>query len=69
MKTKEELDALKQEISALGAKLAELSDDEIAVVAGGKAMPPIRQDEKYVLGFRKPDQPDSPYEIHFYSIP
>ena len=35
MKTKEELDALKQEVEALNAKLAALSEDELAQVAGG----------------------------------
>ena len=37
MKTKEELDALKQEVEALNAKLAALSEDELAQVAGGNA--------------------------------
>ena len=35
MKTKEELDALKQEVEALNAKLTALSEDELAQVAGG----------------------------------
>ena len=35
MKTKEELNALKQEIETLNKKLAELTDEELAQVTGG----------------------------------
>ena len=35
MKTKEELNALKEEFEALNAKLAELSNDELAQITGG----------------------------------
>ena len=35
MKTKEELNALKNEIGELSKKLAELTDDELKLVAGG----------------------------------
>ena len=35
MKTKEELNALKEEVETLNKKLAELSEDELAQVAGG----------------------------------
>ena len=35
MKTKEELDALKDEVKTLNAKLDELSEDELKEVAGG----------------------------------
>ena len=35
MKTKEELDALREEVATVNAKLAELSDEELAQVAGG----------------------------------
>lgn len=35
MKTKEELNALKEEVEALNAKLAELSEDELKMVSGG----------------------------------
>ena len=37
MKTKEELNALKNEVEALNAKLAELNDEELAQVVGGLA--------------------------------
>ena len=50
MKTKEELNALKNEVESLNAKLAELSDDELAQVAAGyHSMPKIHEDEKYVM--------------------
>ena len=35
MKTKEELNALKNEVEALNAKLAELNEDEMKEVTGG----------------------------------
>ena len=35
MKTKEELNALKEEVETLNKKLAELSEDELEQVAGG----------------------------------
>ena len=35
MKTKEELDALKEEYESLNEKLAELTEDELEEVAGG----------------------------------
>ena len=39
MKTKEELNALKEEAEALNKKLAEMTEDELAQVMGGVAMP------------------------------
>ncbi len=36
MKTKEELNALKEEVETLNKKLAELSEDELYEVTGGK---------------------------------
>ena len=35
MKTKEELNALKEEVEAVSRKLAELTDEELAQVTGG----------------------------------
>ena len=35
MKTKEELNALKEEVEPLNKKLADLNEDELAQVAGG----------------------------------
>ena len=44
MKTKEELNALKEEVEALNSKLAELSEEELAQVAGGLIPPLPRYD-------------------------
>ena len=41
MKTKEELNALKNEVEALNKKLAELTDEERAQVTGGRGSPTI----------------------------
>ena len=38
MKTKEELDALKEEVEAVNEKLAELTPEEIAQVNGGRSV-------------------------------
>ena len=40
MKTKEELNALKEEVETLNKKLHELSDDELAQVTGGRSVHP-----------------------------
>ncbi len=40
MKTKEELTALKKEVEALNKKLAELNEEELAQVSGGRADDP-----------------------------
>ena len=39
MKTKEELNALKEEVKALNKKLRELTDEELAQVTGGEYLP------------------------------
>ena len=39
MKTKEELNALKEEVAAVTKKLQELSDEELKLVTGGIANP------------------------------
>ena len=38
MKTKEELDTLKEEVETLNRKLHELTDEELAQVSGGYAL-------------------------------
>ena len=40
MKTKEELNALKEEVETLNKKLAELTEEELAQVSGGWDVPP-----------------------------
>ena len=44
MKTKEELNALKEEVETLNKKLAELTEEELAQVSGGWDMPPVIKD-------------------------
>ena len=41
MKTKEELNALKEEVETLNRKLHELTEEELAQVSGGKYEPPV----------------------------
>ena len=41
MKTKEELNALKEEVETLNKKLAELTEEELAQVTGGTLHPHI----------------------------
>ena len=48
MKTKEELNALKEEVETLNKKLAELTEEELAQVAGG-GLPFIGEDNPILL--------------------
>lgn len=41
MKTKEEINALKEEIKDLNKKLAELTEEELTQVSGGALEPPV----------------------------
>ena len=41
MKTKEELNALKEEVKTLNRKLHELTEEELAQVSGGGQVPPV----------------------------
>ena len=47
MKTKEELNALKEEVETLNKKLAELSEDELKHVTGGNWWPDYYGEEGY----------------------
>ena len=68
MKSKEELNAIKAEVEALGGKLAELSEDELLQISGGlHNMPEKKDDEKYVMSFSAPEGPGQ-YEFHFYKL-
>ena len=51
MKTKEELNALKTEVEALNRKLAELSEEELKLVAGGGS----GNTDPSVVGWRTPE--------------
>ena len=44
MKTKEELNTLKEEVEALNKKLAELNEEELAQVSGGFFVHPAVRD-------------------------
>ena len=55
MKTKEELNALKEEVETLKKKLAELSDEELRQVSGG-----------IVSGFRGNQEPDQVSDVTFF---
>ena len=41
MKTKEELNALKEEVETVSKKLHELTEEELAQVSGGEVVPPF----------------------------
>ena len=51
MKNEKELNALKEEIAALSAKLSELTDEELEQVIGGTEFPPA--DFSYNSAFNK----------------
>ena len=64
MKTKDELNQLKQEYESLATKLNELTDDELAVVSGGNdgygltrkpvehIVKPLKDAEKQIASFK-----------------
>ena len=41
MKTKEKLNALKEEVETVSRKLHELTDEELEQVSGGEGVPPV----------------------------
>lgn len=55
MKTKEELNAIKEEIETLNKKLAELTEEELEQVTGGKTIFDI-------------EEPTPNYEHHLYIL-
>ena len=55
MKTKEELNALKEEVETLNKKLAELTEEELAQVSGGAAGSVQFFNEDKSFGFIKPE--------------
>ena len=54
MKTKAELNALKEEVETLNKKLAELNEDELAQVSGGVFLPGEYEDGNDVIYFKCP---------------
>ena len=57
MKTKEELNTLKNEVEALNKKLAELSEDELNEVAGGDLDEWIDRHWKKIKDYEKNTKP------------
>ena len=55
MKSKEELNALKEEVETVSRKLAELSEEELEQVAGGAAGSVQFFNEDKGFGFIKPE--------------
>ena len=55
MKTKEELNALKEEVKTLNKKLAELTEDELKQVSGGAAGSVQFFNEDKGFGFIEPE--------------
>ena len=49
MKTKEELNALKEEVETLNKKLAELSEEELTAVTGGRSGVVVFETPCYVM--------------------
>ena len=49
MKTKEELNALKDELASLNKKLAELSEEELKQVSGGDFLGPVLGDVTHMV--------------------
>ena len=47
MKTKEELNALKEEVETLNKKLCELTDEELEQVSGGKYIQDVMDTYQY----------------------
>ena len=58
MKTKDKLNALKEEVETVNKKLHELTDEELAQVSGGEGVPPVSGPPVYV-------PPGSPEEVFF----
>lgn len=63
MKTKEELNALKNEVEALNKKLAELTDEELKQVIGGIIN---GDDDIWILFPHYPEPPTKPYRLFCY---
>ena len=79
MKTKEELNALKEEVETLNKKLAELSEDELKQITGGQNVMPVifagtkEVDEQIISGFVPKTEPvmspsgeSSPFDCNGY---
>ena len=68
MKTKEELNALKEEVETLNKKLAELTDEELAQVAGGAAGTVKAFNNENGFGFIQPEDGGKDVFVHLEAI-
>ena len=73
MKTKEELNELKEEVEAVNKKLAELNEEELEQVTGGGEVPcpsprPIKRDMPHCVGLPK-DYDLCPYKNDYSQCP
>ena len=69
MKTKEELNALKEEVEALNKKLAELTDEEFAQVSGGATGTVKAFNNENGFGFIQPEDGGKDIFVHQEPIP
>lgn len=71
MKTKEELNELKEEVEAVNKKLAELTEDELAQVTGGgvPCPPPRKPVDMPWCGFREMRYALCPYKNDYSQCP
>ena len=70
MKAKEELNALKEEVENLNKKLADLTEDELAQVTGGKIVSAVfagsETQNPFDTSFSKLTDNNTIYEHHLY---
>ena len=66
MKTKEELNALKEEVEALNKKLAELTEDELKQVVGGQDSGEMDSEKVYTVMFNYITKQDEFHAVYVY---
>ena len=69
MKTKEELNALKEEVKAVNKKLAELMEEELAQVTGGGGVPLRKPVDMPRCGFHETRYALCPYKNDYSQCP
>ena len=68
MKTKEELNALKEEVETLNKKLAELTDEELTQISGGATGTVKAFNNENGFGFIQPEDGGKDVFVHRESI-